>query len=395
MNFTLDFSSADLQPLAQQEATARLDQVLEDWAGSGRIVGAVVLIARDGCVFARAAGFADREVGIPVRLDTIFRHASMTKLITSIAALALVDAGRLDLDRPVSKYLPFFTPNLPDGRIPVITPRQLMTHTAGLSYAFFEPPGNPCEVLRTPLGLGHECMSLMEAARHVAAAPLFYEPGTEWRYSIGIDVLGAVIEAASGQPLPALVERLVTAPLGMADTHFVVRDPQRLAAHYRDGKDLPVRMAGEADRIPLGEHGVEIWPDRFLSEAAYPSGGAGMSGTARDYLALLEAVRTGGGPVLSEKSAQLIGCHAIGELRAWTEGEGWGHGLGAAVLLDSEAARTPQNAGTFQWAGALGSHWFIDLTAQLSVVVLTNTSVAGMAGPFAEALRDAIYADLV
>lgn len=118
-----------------------------------------------------------------------------------------------------------------------------------------------------------------------------------------------------------------------------------------------------------------------------------MSGTAGDYLRLLEAIRTGGAPILSSDSAAAIGAHAIGPLRAWTEGEGWGHGLGAAVLLDPSAAQTPQNPGTFQWGGALGCHWFVDPVAGLSVVVLTNTSVAGVIGAFPSELRDAIYAE--
>ena len=116
-----------------------------------------------------------------------------------------------------------------------------------------------------------------------------------------------------------------------------------------------------------------------------------MSGTAADYLRFLEAIRTGGGPILEEASALAFGKHVIGELRAWTEGEGWGHSIGAAVLLDPQAAATPQTVGTWQWGGALGSHWFVDPAEKLTVVVLTNTSVAGVIGEFPAELRDAIY----
>lgn len=384
-----------VQGAAAETTTApEIDRILDHWIGSGRIAGSVVLVAKDGdLIYRRAVGHADREAGIPVTEATIFRHASMSKLVTTATALALVDAGRLALDAPITDWLPWFTPALPDGRRPEITVRHLMTHTAGLSYGIFEPQGNPYETAAVPSGLGREMMTLEEAARRVAAAPLFYEPGTEWRYSIATDVLGAVIEAASGLALPDAVERHVTGPLGMSDTTFVVRDPARLAAAYRDGEPRAVRMDLAGDVIPLGETGAQVWPGRVLDADAYPSGGGGMSGTAGDYLRLLEAIRTGGAPILSSDSAAAIGAHAIGPLRAWTEGEGWGHGLGAAVLLDPSAAQTPQNPGTFQWGGALGCHWFVDPVAGLSVVVLTNTSVAGVIGAFPSELRDAIYAE--
>lgn len=371
-----------------------IDTVLESWIDTGRIVGAVVLVARDGeIVYSRAAGHADREAGVPVSEDTIFRHASMSKLVTSATALALVDAGLLTLDAPVTDWLPWFAPKLPDGRRPEITVRHLMTHTAGLSYGIFESAGNAYDATDVPFGLGLEEMSLEDAARRIGSAPLFYEPGNEWRYSIATDVLGAAVEAASGMPLPQAVRHHVTGPLGMSDTAFTVTDPSRLSAAYRDGEPVAVRMDDDGDTIPLGDRGAPVWPGRARSTSVYPSGGGGMSGTARDYLTLLEAIRTGGAPILTGASARDIGRHQIGPLRAWTEGEGWGHGLGAAVLLDPEAAATPQNQGTFQWGGALGSHWFVDPAAGLSVVTLTNTSVAGVIGAFPAELRDAIYAE--
>lgn len=379
--------------VAGADTASGIDAVLDRWVAAGRIVGAVVLVARDGeVVYRRAAGHADREAGVPMREDTIVRHASMTKLITAATALALLDRGQIALDAPVTDWLPWFTPALPDGRRPPITIRQLMTHTAGLSYVFLEPPGNVYAAMAVPQGLGAEDLTLEGALRRLAAVPLFFPPGAEWRYSLATDVLGAVIEAAAGTPLPQAVRHHVTGPLGMADTTFVVRAPDRLSAAYRDGAGAALRMEDAGDVVPLGEAGVPVRPGRVLDAAAYPSGGGGMSGTAADYLALLEAIRTGGAPILSPASAAAIGRHQIGDLRAWTEGEGWGHGLGAAVLLDPGAAQTPQNPGTFQWGGALGSHWFVDPAAGLSVVVLTNTAVAGVIGDFPAQLRDAIYA---
>lgn len=150
-------------------------------------------------------------------------------------------------------------------------------------------------------------------------------------------------------------------------------------------------MRDDGDTVPLGEAGIPFSPTRATDPDAWPSGGAGMSGTAADFGRFLEAIRTGGAPILSPASAKLFTTHQIGELRAWTEGDGWGHGHGAAVLLDAEAAGTPQNPGTWQWGGVLGAHWFVDPVAELTVVVLTNTSVAGVIGAFPAEVRDAIY----
>lgn len=370
----------------------RLDAVIDAWVASERIVGVTALVLRDGePVYRRAAGFADREAGQPAREDTIYRLASMTKAIVSATALALVEEGRLSLDDRVADRLPDFRPSLPDGRTPDITVRQLMTHTSGLSYAVFEPADSPYHGSEVPAGLHQDGETLEEAMRRIASVPLVFEPGTEWRYSVSTDVLGAVVASASGMTLPEAVARYVTGPLGMEDTTFVVADPARLAAAYRDGAGPAARMREAGDTVPMGEPGVPFSPGRATDPGAWPSGGGGMSGTAADYARFLEAIRTGGAPILSAASAELLTTHQIGDLRAWSEGEGWGHSLGAAVLLDPAAAATPQNAGTWQWGGVLGAHWFVDPVAALTVVVLTNTSVAGVIGDFPFEVRDALY----
>ncbi|PJK29689.1 serine hydrolase domain-containing protein [Minwuia thermotolerans] len=376
---------------AAEDLAGAVDAVIERWIASERIAGVVALAARDGeTVYRRAAGWADREAATPVREDTIFRLASMSKLIVAVTAMAMIDREKLALQDTVAQWLPWFRPALPDGRRPAITVRHLLTHTSGLAYGFLEPGGNPYEQLQVPQGLEVWQGHLESALRRLVEAPLLHEPGTAWRYSLSTDVLGAVVEKAAGMPLPEVVARYVTGPLGMSDTAFHVVDPVRLAVPYRDGPGRAERMADGGDTIPLGD-GIAFAPARALDPNAYPSGGASMNGTAGDYLILLETLRRGGGPILSETSARLLSTHAIGELRAWTEGEGWGHGLGAAVLLDPEAAETPQNPGTWQWGGVLGGHWFVDPVAKLSVVVLTNTSTAGVIGDFPAEIREALY----
>lgn len=379
--------------LADSRLPERVEAVLDEWVQSERIVGAVVLIARDGeIVYRRAAGYADREGRLPVTERTVFRLASMSKLIVSATALALVERGVLALADPVDKWLPEFTPAMPDGSRPVITVRHLMTHTSGLTYAFQQGAQSTYRRYGVSAGLDQPGLSMATNLRRLAAVPLRYAPGTDWEYSIATDVLGAVIERAAGLPLPVAVERYVTGPLGMTDTTFDVPDPQRLAIPYKDGDRKAIRMNPLLDSIPLGP-GIPFSPRRAFDPDSFPSGGAGMNGTAGDYLLLLEAIRRGGAPILSGKSAALLTEHAIGELRAESEGPGWGFSLAAAVLLDPALAGTPQLAGTWQWGGVLGSHWFVDPEARLTVVVLTNTAIAGVIGEFPAALRKAIYRD--
>lgn len=387
------FGLAAAPVAADDTLAARIDPVVEAWTGDGRVVGTVVMVARDGdIVYRRAAGFADREARTPVREDTIFRFASMSKLVVSATALALVDDGRLSLDDPVSDWLDGFAPAGPDGEAATITVRQLMTHTSGLVYGFMLEGEDPYAAAGIGQGLTLTGRTLDDTVRALSDIPLFFEPGTQWHYSVSTDVLGAVVEEAAGMPLEAAVERYVTGPLGMTDTAFGVHDADRLAVAYRDDVQPPVPMAPTGDAIPLGA-GIPADPARALSSRAYPSGGAGMSGTAPDYLALLEALRKGGSPVLSERSAAALATHAIGDLRAWTEGEGWGFSLGAAVLVDPDAAGVQHSAGTWQWGGVYGGHWFVDPAEKLSVVVLTNTTSIGLVGAFRDELRQAIYED--
>ena len=306
--------------LADDAMARRVDAVIDRWVAKERIVGTVAMIARDGeIVYRRAAGFADREAAIPVAEDTIFRHASMTKAIVSATALALIEEGKLALDDTVENWLPWFTPRLEDGRQPAITIRQLMTHTSGLSYVFLEPAGNPYQTEGVPQGLDDTgAMTLEESLRKLAAVPLVFDPGTQWRYSLSTDVLGAVIEKAAGLRLQEAVARYVSGPLDMTDTSFLVADPTRLAAAYRDGEDKAIRMDDGLDLVPLGD-GVPTSPRRALDPQAYPSGGGGMSGTALDYLRFLEAIRTGKGVSLFAVDGEAAGLTRTALLPTWID----------------------------------------------------------------------------
>lgn len=360
-----------------------------------RLVGVVVLVARDGeVVHRRAAGLADREERRAMTPESIFRFSSLTKPIVSAAALALIERGTLRFDDLVARWLPEFRPRLADGRQPSITIRQLLTHTAGLTYGMVQPPDGPYHRARVSDGIAEPGLSMAEQLARLASVPLAYEPGTRWGYSLALDVLGEVLARAGGEPLPALVERLVTGPLAMTDTAFGVRDTRRLVTPYVDGP--PLRRMKDPDVVPFGEGaGIRYSPSRIFDPRSYPSGGAGMAGTATDFLRFLEVVRLGGGNVLSEESTHLMMSNQIGSLRIDVEATpSWGFGFGGAVLLDPRLAGVPQAAGTWKWGGVYGHHWYVDPKNRLTVVSLTNTAIEGMVGTFVTDLMSAVYGAL-
>ena len=369
----------------------RLDAVLDAALAEQRLVGAVVLVSKDGeLAYVRAAGLADREAGAPMATNSIMRFASLTKPIVSVAALALMEDGVLGLDDPVTRFLPGFTPRLADGATPVITIRRLMTHTSGLTYDFMEPPESAYHATGISNGFDVPGVAMDDNLARIAAWPLSFPPGAAWNYSVATDVLGAALSAAAGEPLPALVRRKVTGPLGMKDTDFSVVDPARLTAAYADAPEQPVRM-GERHEVPFAVSPLRYAPDRILHPASFPSAGAGMAGTAPDYMTFLEAIRTGGGPVLKPESARLMAQNAIGDLDVALLGPGYGFSLGAGVLLDPAAANTPQAAGTWTWGGVYGSTWFVDPANRTTVVIVSNTAIEGMAGAVTVGVRDAVY----
>ena len=370
-----------------------LDQAIDRALAEQRIVGAVVLVSQHGRpLYQRAAGYADRESEQAMHTDTLFRYSSLTKPIVSAAVLALVEQGKLALDQPVSRWLPDFQPRLADGSTPLITLHQLLNHSAGLSYTFSEPAHAPYHQAGIADGIRHSGdLSLAENVRRIASVPLSFAPGSAFRYSIAIDVLGAVIEQASGESLPRAVERLVTGPLHMRDTGFKVVDRKRLAAAYANTAAQPALMSEGYD-IPFGEGtGLIYSPARAFDAQAFPSGGAGMVGSASDMLRFLDTIRGGGGTILSAESTARMMRNQTGTLPVNELGPGWSFGYGGAVLVDPAVAQTPQSPGTWFWGGVYGHSWFVDAQRELSVVALTNTALEGMIGQFTQDVRNALY----
>lgn len=372
----------------------RLDEVIDRAIKEERIVGLTMLVAQNGkVVYRRTAGLNDREAEKPMRGDEVFRLASMTKLIVSVAALALVDEGKLSPDDAVTKYLPDFRAKLADGREPKISVRHLMTHTAGLNYGFQEKPDGAYHRLKVSDGLDDIGITLEENLRRIAAAPLLYEPGTSWTYSLAHDVLGAVVAKAGGASLPEVIKQKVTEPLKMNDTAFVAQTPPRLATPYGDGNPRPVRMT-EPFVLTFAGGQIIFSPRRATNPSAFPSGGSGTVGTIDDYFRFLEVLRNGGEPILKPETAGLIAENAIGDIpvNMFPDPGAWGWSLaGAAYLKNPSAAKTPQSIGTWQWGGVWGNNYFVDPQKKLTVVCLTNTGVAGMVGEFPTALVNAVY----
>lgn len=323
--------------------------------------------------------------------DTIFRLASVTKPIVTIAAMRLYEQGRIGLDDHVTKWLPDFRPQLADGSEPAIRIRDLLAHMSGLTYGFREEDG-PYVRAGVSDGLAEPGLSLDENLVRLASQQLVFAPGTNWRYSLSMDVLGGVIEKETGVQLGEAIETLVTGPLGIRDTAFKVVDHERLAAAYADGETEPRRMEAETFVTALNGS-IKFAPDRIFDPKSYHSGGAGMAGTAQDVLAILETIRTGGSPLLSRQTVSLMTRDHTGGLRQVLD-PGIGFGFGWAVITDPVAAQAPWSKGTYRWGGVYGHNWFVDPVRELTVVALTNTAMEGMWGKFTVDLRDAIYGAL-
>ncbi|WP_175847995.1 serine hydrolase domain-containing protein [Burkholderia arboris] len=371
----------------------RLDDALDRALADERMVGAVVLVAQDGELrYARAAGLADRETGTPMREDALFRLSSVTKPVVAAAAMRLVAAGHLTLDEPVARWLPEFRPTLTDGTPAVITLRHLLSHTAGLGYRFLEADGDgPYARAGVSDGMDRSGLSLDENLLRIASVPLQFAPGTSWGYSLALDVVGALIEAVDGRPLADAVAARVTTPLGMTDTTFVAHDAARFATPYVTMPGAPRRMA-DVDLVPVfdGTIGIRFEPARAFDADAWPSGGAGMVGTARDCVTLLDALRTGRDGWLEAAWGDEMARIQPGASEL-PDAPGFGFGLGFSVLRDPAAAQSPESIGTWRGGGAYGHTWFVDRAAGLTVVALTNTLYKGLDGRIVTAVRDAVY----
>ena len=366
----------------------RLNQVIDRFLETGKITGTVVLAYQHGQpLFRRAAGFSDREAGKPVEFDTIFRMASLTKPIVAATALAMIDRGLMAVSDRVAEHLPWFQPKAPDGGAADISIHHLLTHTSGLVYDLAlehlsDDQAITCGLLDTDL----DCEA--NFSRH-NAVPLAFPPGTQWGYSFATDILGAILAKVHGGSLEDAVVTYIAGPLGMVDSRFHVTDPARLAVPYADSHPAAVRMSDPYFGPGDGGWTLGFSPSRIFNPRAFQSGGAGMVGTAGDFLVFLETLRSGGGAVLKP---EMVGLGLSNRIGALVSDPGCSFGYFGAVVEDPAEALTPQPAGTVRWGGVYGHSWFIDWANELTVLSMSNNALEGCMGKFPGKIVEAVYA---
>jgi CubicO group peptidase (beta-lactamase class C family) len=397
MTLTSDGRPLSSSTLRKPNLGDRVDSVIDAALAERRVVGVVLLVGKEGeTVYARAAGFADREADRPMEADTLFRLASVSKVYASVAAMALIGQGRLSLDAPVTSWLPDFRPGSPNGTVPDITIRHLLSHTAGLNYGFIEAADGPYHRAGVSDGMDTTGLTLAENVQRIATVPLLFAPGTAWNYSLATDVLGLVIERASGVSLAEAIRTLVTEPLGMADTGFTLAEPTRLAAAYTAENGVARRMADDPEIVPLpfieGSEGLRLSPARAFDPNAFASAGAGMIGSAGDLFNTLETLRKGGSPLLTPSLVAAMATEQTPDmdLLPWP---GRGFGLGFTLLRDPATANSPEPVGTWRMGGAYGHSWFVDRANGLTVVAFTNAGLEGQSpgGRFPDDVTKAVY----
>lgn len=251
-----------------------LDQAIDHAIATEKVIGTSIIIAKAGDIlFEKHTGWADREAQRPVTKNTLFRLASLTKPLTSSVVFQCIEQGLLSLDSPVTDWLPHFKPKAPDGNYYPITIRHLLTHTSGLGYGHCLPNNAPYASANVSDGFDNSELSLDENIARIAALPLLFKPGEQWLYSLSTEVLGAVLEKATKQPLPQLVQTHLTRPLAMEDTCFYVNNTARLAQAYKDNPNGGrACLMGTLEKIPLSEGKGTIYlaPGRALNSMAYP-----------------------------------------------------------------------------------------------------------------------------
>jgi CubicO group peptidase (beta-lactamase class C family) len=363
------------------ERLQRMDAVINDYIAKGRQAGVSVLVARHGkVVYQKAYGQDDIEAKTPFRTDAIVRIASQTKAITSIGAMLLFEEGKFLLDDPVSKYIPAFkNPKVLDKFDPKdssyttvpakseISIRQLLTHTSGISYPVIGTKEMSAIYAKNkiPSGIGTPNGNLAEAMNRLATLPLVHQPGERWTYSVGIDVLGYLIEIWSGQSLDQYLRTRLFEPLGMNDTYFYLPPAKqnRLVVLYTEDAEGGIRR--QAGQLGLS-------PDYPKTAGTYFSGGAGLSSTMADYAKFLQMLLNGGAyngkRLLSPTTIKLITSNQIGGLNQGPNK----FGLGFGIISDHGATGLLMTPGTYEWSGIFGTNYWVDPTEDLVAMIYTQ-----------------------
>jgi CubicO group peptidase (beta-lactamase class C family) len=389
----------------------RIEDHLARYVDDGRLAGWQVLVSRRGKrVLSATYGLRDKEAGLPVEPDTLWRIYSMTKPVTALAAMQLYEQGAFSLNDEVSRYLPAFAdmrvyrdgPAEKPKTVPATEPMRmwhLLTHTAGLTYGFTR--SSPVDEMYRLAGSDFAQPPGMDLAALCdlwASLPLLFEPGTGWNYSVASDVLGRVVEVLTGQTLDDVFTERLFEPLGMTDTRWWVdeADASRLAALY-----APMPGSGEAVRYDVIGAGA-------LHHPSWLGGGGGLISTAHDYdrftRMLLRGGELDGARVLSPRTLRymtrnhLPGGAMLTDLArgqfAETAYDGMGFGLGFGVLVDPVALKVPASAGEFTWGGAASTAFWVDPAEEITAAFYTQLLPSSTYAIRSE-LRQLVYTSLI
>ena len=394
------------------------DHLKKRYIEAGRFPGTQLLVYRRGQLVHRSSqGFADLERKVPVKDDTIFRIYSMTKPITSVAFMMLVEEGRVALEEPVHKYIPEWK-NLgvfQAGLMPAFLTRppsrpmqivDLMRHTSGLSYGFQQRSNVDAAYRELKLGEVDKAGTLQSMITDLGKIPLEFSPGEAWNYSVSTDVIGYLIGQITGQPFEQFLKERIFDPLEMKDTGFFVApaNAHRLAACYSASPQgaMTFHAADRTGGLTLQDDPVT---SSFLSPPSFISGGGGLCSTAADYLtfcrALLNGGEFGGVRLIGPKTLALMtsnhlpGGRTLPELSRSLFSEatyhGIGFGLGFSVTLDPAQTLIPGSRGEYAWGGAATTSFWIDPAEQLIAIFMTQV-LPSTATAIRRELRTMIYA---
>lgn len=368
------------------ERLARIRAAMQRYIDRNEVPGVVTVIARRGkIVHLEALGLRNAETRDAMTTDTIFRIASMTKPIASVALMMLYEEGHFLLTDPISKWLPEFAEmkvaaaappaeriGVPYKLVPAarpITIKHVLTHTAGLpnSYRGF----NVADYSKAAAKAKPD-ETTADRVKRIAKLPLNFHPGDSWEYGPGTDVVGVLVEKISGQSLDEFLRKRIFEPLGMKDTHFYLPTSKvnRLAALYQ-----PNAEAG--NKIKLTE--APTVESRWVKEPhTFFSGGGGLISTASDYVRFHQTMLNGGElngvRLLGRKTVELMTVNHIGDLQVWLTGPGYGFGLGYSVIKDVGQAGVNASAGTYGWGGAFCTYFWVDPVEEMVGVVMTQVS---------------------
>lgn len=357
------------------ERLARIDKAINDYVKDGRMNGGVALIVRDGkIVYYKAFGNDDIASKKPMQRDAIFRIASQTKAITSVAVMMLYEEGKFLLDEPVSNFIPEFkSPRVLDKfnkedstytTVPAkreITIRDLLTHTSGIGYAQIGSPEQNAIYYKAGIvgGIGVENILLADKMKLLGKQPLFHQPGEKWTYGLNTDVLGYLVEVVSGMSLDEFFRKRIFEPLGMKDTYFYLpREKQgRLVNLYSE--DTVGKLAKTAAVRWLNGNFYKDYPN---SNGTYFSGGGGLSSSIYDYAVFLQMMLNGGTyngkRLLSRNSVRMMTMNQLGDVQRANNPNGFGLGFG--ITSEKGSGIIPVNAGTYDWGGMFATMYWVD-----------------------------------